>query len=133
MPEASAVIKNDIISREDIERLMLAFYDKVKKDELIGFIFNDIAKVNWEVHVPIIVDFWETLLLDNHVYDKNAMAVHYHLNKLTPLLPEYFERWLSLFTITVDDMFEGKLASTAKSKAMSIGSLMQFKMQEANK
>jgi hemoglobin len=123
--------KKDIGSREDIEKLMLTFYDKVKRDDLISFIFNDVAKVNWKVHVPIIVDFWETLLLDNHVYQKNAMEVHYHLNKLTALLPEHFERWLYLFTSTVDDMYEGKVAAGAKTKAKSIAAVMQFKMKQS--
>ncbi len=37
-------MKGDITNRMDIEQLINAFYDKVKKDDVIGFIFNDIAK-----------------------------------------------------------------------------------------
>ena len=50
-------MKGDITNRKDIEQLINAFYDKVKKDAVIGFIFNDVAKVNWEVHLPVMYDF----------------------------------------------------------------------------
>ena len=40
-------MKTDIRNRKDIEKLVNAFYDKVKKDDTIGYLFNDVAKVNW--------------------------------------------------------------------------------------
>ena len=122
----------DIRSRIDIELLMAAFYEKVKNDDTIGYIFNDIAKVNWDHHLPIICDFWETLLLDSNSYSRNAMAVHYTLNRKVPLEEKHFQRWLQLFFETVDDLFAGEIATMAKKKAKSIGSLMQFKMKQEN-
>lgn len=122
----------DIQSRMDIELLMTMFYEKVKKDDTIGYIFNDIAKVNWEHHIPIICDFWETLLLDAGSYKKNAMAVHYTLNRKVSLEERHFQRWLKLFNETVDDLFAGDIAIMAKRKAKSIAGLMQFKMKEEN-
>ena len=95
----------DISSRKDIELLMNTFYDKVKKDDTIGHIFNDIAKVNWEHHIPIICDFWETLLLDAASYRKNAMEVHFTLNRKIPLEEKHFQGWLQLFSETVDELF----------------------------
>jgi len=122
----------DIQSREDIKVLINNFYDKVKKDDAIGFIFNDIAKVNWAQHLPIMYDFWETLLLDAASYSKNAMEVHYTLNRKVPLEETHFERWLQLFSETLDELFSGKIATMAKTKAKSIASLMQFKMKQEN-
>lgn len=122
----------DIQSRADIELLMATFYEKVKKDDTIGYIFNDIAKINWEHHIPIICDFWETLLLNATSYSKNAMAVHYTLNRKIPLEEKHFQRWLQLFFETVDDLFSGNTATMAKKKAKSIASLMQFKMAQEN-
>ena len=78
-------IKKDITTRADIEKLIVQFYEAVKKDPTIGFIFTDAIPINWEHHIPLIVDFWETILLDNMVYKKNAMEVHYDLNKKIPL------------------------------------------------
>jgi len=121
-------MKKDIESRTDIEQLIVAFYEKVKLDSTIGFIFNDVVEMDWPHHIPVIVDFWETILLDNPVYKKNAMEVHYDLNKKVPLKKEHFESWMLLFASTVDELFEGKIATAAKVRAQSIASVMLFKM-----
>jgi hemoglobin len=76
----------------------------------------------------VIVDFWESILLDNPVYKKNAMEVHYDLNKKVPLQKAHFDSWLQLFTSTVDELFEGKVAKEAKIRAGSIAGVMLFKM-----
>ncbi|MDN3654453.1 group III truncated hemoglobin [Ferruginibacter paludis] len=125
--------KKDITSRGDIEQLVAAFYEQVKKDDTIGFIFTDVAKINWDHHIPLIVNFWESILLDNPVYTKNAMEVHYVLNKKMPLQKAHFAKWVLLFCTAVDDLFEGKIAALAKTRAKSIAALMQFKMADANK
>jgi hemoglobin len=126
-------MKIDIASRADIEKLVLQFYEAVKADKTIGFIFTEVVHMNWEKHIPVIVDFWETILLDNPVYTKNAMEVHYDLNKKIPLQKEHFTSWVHLFTTTVDDLFEGKIASLAKTRAKSIAAVMLFKMENAKK
>ena len=117
-------------TRQDTEGLMTQFYEKEKKDDIIGFIFTDIAKVDWAHHIPIICDFWESLLLESGTYSRNAMQVHYVLNRKVRLEEKHFQRWLHLFNETVDEMFEGEKASLAKTRARSIASLMQFKMQQ---
>jgi hemoglobin len=122
----------DIQTRNDIETLIKTFYSKVVTDEAIGFIFNDVAKVNWEKHLPIMFDFWETLLLDASSYRKNAMEVHYTLNRVLPFEEKHFKRWLELFSGTVDELFTGEKATMAKKKARSIADLMQFKMKQEN-
>ena len=121
----------DISTRADIEKLIDSFYTKVKQDAAIGFIFNDVMKVDWQHHTPLIIDFWETILLDNPVYNKNAMAIHYDINKKTPLKKEHFDQWLHLFTTTTDELFEGRVATLAKTRAQSIGSVMLLKMTGA--
>ena len=126
-------IKKDITSRADIEQLVTQFYDAVKKDDTIGFIFTEVVPVNWEHHIPLITDFWESILLDNPVYTKNAMEVHYALNNKLPLQKEHFSRWVLLFCAAADDLFEGKTAALAKTRARSIASLMLFKMANHQK
>jgi hemoglobin len=122
-------MKADISSREDIEKMIIHFYEKVKPDPVIGFIFTTVVKIDWEHHIPVIVDFWETILLDNPVYKKNAMEIHFKLDKKIPLQKLHFETWLSLFNSTVDELFEGKLAALAKTRAKSIAAVMQLKME----
>jgi hemoglobin len=122
-------MKQDITTRQDIEKLLIQFYSKVKTDDTIGFFFTDVVKLDWDLHIPLIADFWETILLDNPVYHKNAMQVHYDIHRKSPLKKEHFDRWIQLFTETIDELFEGKTAQLAKSRAKSIASLMQFKMK----
>lgn len=119
----------DIASRADIEQLIITFYDRVKADPLLGYIFNEVAKVNWETHTPVIVDFWETILLDNPVYRKNAMEVHYLLHAKQPFTAGHFERWLQLFEQTVHDLYAGPVATMAIKRARGIASLMQFNLK----
>ncbi|HQW93141.1 MAG TPA: group III truncated hemoglobin [Ferruginibacter sp.] len=126
-------MKPDINSRADIEKFITAFYEKVKVDATIGFIFTEVVQMNWEKHIPLIVDFWETILLDNPVYKKNAMEVHFDLNKKIPLQKEHFSSWLLLFAKAIDEFFEGKKAEMAKTRAKSIADVMFFKMENARK
>ena len=126
-------MKPDITNRADIEKFIGSFYENVKQDKTIGFIFTEVVEMNWEKHIPVIVDFWETILLDNPVYKHNAMEVHYGLNKKIPLQKEHFTSWLQLFNAAVDNLFEGKIADLAKTRAKSIAGIMLFKMEDINK
>lgn len=121
-------MKKDINNRKDIELLVNLFYEKVQKDEKIGYIFTDIAKVNWQLHLPKMYDFWETILFGQKGFKGNPMEVHFKLNKIHPLLQEHFERWKNLFYDTINEHFEGEFAELAKEKAQSIADLMLFKM-----
>ncbi|MEJ7586649.1 MAG: hypothetical protein WKI04_03700 [Ferruginibacter sp.] len=47
-------------------------------------------------------------------------------------MKKYFETWLSLFNSSTDELFEGKIASLAKTRAKSIASIMQIKMEAIN-
>ncbi len=121
-------MKKDIHSREDIELLVNSFYQKVQQDSLIGYIFTEVAKVNWEHHLPKMYDFWETILLGQKGFKGNPMEVHFKLHQKHPLVEKHFERWKNIFYTTVDENFEGELAEQTKQKASSIADLMFFKI-----
>lgn len=124
-------MKKDIENRKDIELLITTFYDKVKADNTIGYIFNDIAKVNWEKHLPIMFDFWENVLFYTGGYNGNPMIIHQHLHRVVPLTKEHFKQWEKLFTDTVDELFEGTNAILARQRALSISTVMQMKIMTA--
>jgi hemoglobin len=112
----SESIPNTISTRQEIEVLVNSFYDKVKQDELIGPVFNDTAKVNWDEHLPKLYNFWEDLLLGTNNYPGRPFPPHVHLN----LKMEHFERWLTLFFKTIDENFTGLKAEEAKARALRI-------------
>lgn len=122
------IMKKDLKNRKDIELAITTFYDKVRKDDTIGYIFNDIAKVNWEKHLPIMFDFWENALFYTGNYAGDPMNIHRHLHRVTPLKVSHFERWNHLFTSTIDELFEGEKAELAKQRALSISTVMQIKL-----
>ena len=123
----------DITSRDDVDLLVRSFYTKVRKNETLGYIFDDVIKIDWDHHVPILVDFWETILLDTNSYQRNAMAEHFKVNQKMKLEPLHFDTWLRLFDATVDEHFDGAKAKLAKQRAHSIAQIMQLKMQQINK
>lgn len=120
-------------SREDIELLVNKFYGKVGKDATIGFFFNDIAKVNWNEHLPKMYKFWETLLFGQVSYKGNPMAVHFPINEIQAMEKHHFEHWLKLWTETVEENFSGETAELAIYKATNIANLMAFKMETATR
>lgn len=123
----------EIETREDVELLVEEFYKKVKQDELIGYIFNNVENFNWDTHIPIMVSFWETILLDAGTYRGNPMLTHIQLNKKNPLLPEHFTRWKQLFFETLDENFTGVKVAEAKQRVESMAMLMQYKIDQSSK
>ncbi len=124
-------MKKDITNRSDIEKLVQSFYTKVNKDDLLGHIFNQVAKVNWELHLPIMYDFWENLLFYTGNYHGNPMDLHKHLHQLSNLQAEHFNHWNSLFVQTVDELFSGDNALIAKQRAMKISSIIQAQLHSS--
>lgn len=123
-------MKKDIENRADIQLLVDTFYEKVKADDTIGFIFNDITHVNWEKHLPVMYNFWENVLFYTGAYQGNPMSVHQHIHRVIPLTRVHFDRWYALFSETVDGLFEGNTAMLAKQRAMSIATVMQIHLME---
>lgn len=124
--------RKDIETREDIEILVDSFYKKVLKDETIGYIFKDVANINLEKHMPTMYDFWETTLFHRSVYKGNPMSIHLKLNKKEQLRKGHFDQWLALFNETVDELFQGEKAELAKTRGLSIATVMQIKIHEAS-
>ena len=115
---------HDIKNRKDIKTLVDKFYDKVNKDDLLSPVFNDISKVNWEEHLPLMYDFWTNILLGESAYKGEPLEKHLRL----PIKKEHFERWFKLFFETLDDNFAGKITYEAKASAIRIGDIFMIKM-----
>ncbi|MDN3656503.1 group III truncated hemoglobin [Ferruginibacter paludis] len=121
-------MKKDIAGRPDIELLVNTFYEKIAADQQLGYIFNDVAKVNWQRHLPVMYDFWENIILFTGSYQGNPMNLHQHLHHIAPLDASHFEQWNKLFIATVNELFKGKNAELAKQKALSISTIIKEKI-----
>lgn len=119
----------DIEGRADIDLLVDTFYAKVREDKVIGPFFNDVAKVNWEEHLPHLKDFWEAGLFHSVGFKGNIIRTHQELNSKSAMRKEHFEHWVDLFSTTVNDLFSGPMAEAAKQKAWTMSVVIQMKLQ----
>jgi hemoglobin len=117
----------DITTEDHIHILVDSFYEKVNGDPLLSLIFNDVAKVDWQKHLPLLYQFWSTLLFRTNTYRGQPWPKH----ALLPVSAEHFERWVSLFKTTVDEHFSGPKATEAKNIASSIADTFQNRMHLA--
>ena len=122
--------KKDLKTRDDVELLVNSFYEKVQVNEKLGFIFNDVANVDWEEHLPKMYSFWASILLGEHSYSGRPMVTHFQLSKKVTMEEPLFNEWLTIFHQTVDEHFEGPTAETAKTRAVHIARNIIHKIQK---
>lgn len=121
----------DIETRNDLIILIDAFYNKVLKDDVISGFFTETVILEWDKHIPVMYDFWETTLLGASSYSSNAMLKHIELNAKRSLKEEHFSRWLNLWEESVTSLYKGEVATLAIQKAQQIGDLMKYKLNSS--
>lgn len=117
--------KKDIENREDIILMVDSFYDKVNENAKLSAVFNDFAKINWDTHLPIMYNFWSTLIFGEKGYKGNPFAKHIPL----PVDEKHFSSWIALFIENMDELFEGEVAEATKLRAKSIAQIFQSKLK----
>ncbi len=124
--------KNDITTREDIAILVTSFYQKVRANQDIGTFFNETI-TDWPAHIDRLTDFWETNLLFVRKYKGNPFEVHAKVDATfdNSLEQEHFGIWLNLWFETIDSLFTGDNAQTAKRRARKMSSFMYLKIFES--
>lgn len=125
--------KPDITTFDDVKLLLDTFYKKVLKDDIIGYIFLDVAKINMETHMPHLYAFWDMVLFGTANYKRNPILKHIELDKKEPLTDIHFAQWKKLFFETIDELFLGKKADLAKEKASVMEFLMKMKIADSHK
>lgn len=116
--------KSDIRTIEDIKLLVNSFYSKVREDDFLADIFNNVIKDQWPVHLEKMYSFWQTVLLEEHTYHGSPFIPHASL----PVNKEHFERWIALFYKTIDEHFTGEKADEAKWRAGKMAEMFQYKI-----
>ncbi|RZL13124.1 MAG: group III truncated hemoglobin [Pedobacter sp.] len=120
-------MNKDIVNSADINLLINTFYTQVIQDEILAPVF---IKQNFDLasHLPVMVSFWEGILLNVHTYKGNPIKIHQQMNATSPLLSIHFERWLSIWSATVDSLFAGPKAEEAVKRAKTIAMIMMAKL-----
>jgi hemoglobin len=82
-----------------IERLVRAFYAKVRVDQVLAPVFD--ARIrDWEPHLSQMCAFWSSVALMTGRYHGTPMAKHMPL----PVDADHFDRWLRLFEQTAREI-----------------------------
>jgi hemoglobin len=92
----------DIQDLNDIKKMVDTFYSNVRQDATIGPVFNEKIGERWPEHLEKMYRFWQTILLD---------------------------RWMAIFTTTIDSLFAGPLADEAKLRAKNMAEMFNYKIE----
>lgn len=104
-----------------IDRLVRAFYGKVRLDPMLGPVFD--ARVDdWEHHFTILGAFWSSVTIGTGAYSGTPMQKHIGL----PVDGRHFDRWLRLFGETAIEICPPDAARLFIERAMRIAESLEL-------
>ena len=117
--------KKDVTIREDVFFLVNTFYDKIKKDEMLGPIFNGMIK-DWDKHMVLLTDFWSSQLFIERTYHRNPIEIHRKVDAYAnhSINEQHFGKWLNYWIQTLDEHFEGDNVFILKNRARKMASFI---------
>jgi hemoglobin len=124
LTDAELAQRTDITTRDDVDLLVRSFYRYAAMDELLGPIF-EVANVDWPSHIDTLTGFWAWQLLGEPGYEGNPLRAHEPVHAVTPFADEHFDRWIELFTGTIDEHFVGPTAEVARGRAIKMAKAMR--------
>ena len=80
-----------------ISDLVEGFYGRVRKDDLIGPVFESHVR-DWTPHLARMKDFWASVTLESGRFRGNPMLKHIAIGGLEQT---HFDRWLEIWEETV--------------------------------
>lgn len=128
MQSVTTAAARDLATRDDVEALLRGFYGQVLIDDLLAQPFTVIRLKGLDAHLPVMCDFWETVLFRAGLYQGSALRPHRVVHQRHPLNDAQFLRWLALWNSTVDQMFCGPVAEHAKIQAARIARAMHRRL-----
>jgi len=118
----------DLDDPAEIAEMVRRFYADVAQDDLLGPMFNDVARVDWSEHLPKLTAFWCRALLSMPGYQGNPYRQHQHVDAREPFTHRQFERWLDLFHETLDCGWAGPLVEHAKAFAQRVAMVHSYQL-----
>lgn len=120
--------RTDVASRADVEALLRRFYGQVLVDDLLAEPFAEIRAHGLESHLPVMCDFWETVLFRAGLYQGSAVGAHQKVHHRSTLAARHFIRWLTLWNTSIDQLYQGPTAEHAKLQAARIARSMHRRL-----
>ena len=110
----------DLDSPDEIAEMVRSFYATVSDDPLLGPVFNEVARVDWDLHLPKLAAFWNRALLGIEGYQGNPFRQHAAVNAREPFRQEHFDRWLELFRANLARRWSGPNVERALALASRV-------------
>ncbi|KTD05004.1 group III truncated hemoglobin [Fluoribacter gormanii] len=121
------------LNKTHIEKLVTHFYQKVQRDEVLGSIFNDVAQVDWDEHIPLLCQFWNSIMLKTNEYHGNAYQKHVLLKQFVHIEEAHFVRWLDLFQEEAEFHLPAGISEEIVQKASLIAESLKYGMLSQEK
>ena len=108
----------DLLDETMIHNVVHGFYDGIRRDELLGPIFQQrIQPDEWPHHLAKMCDFWSATLLRTSRYEGRPLPPHL---AIAGLGEAHFRRWLKLFRATVRRICPPEVAALFMERALRI-------------
>lgn len=110
------------VNEEMIHDLVHEFYARVRRDALLGPVFN-IAIEDWDAHLDKMCAFWSSVTLMTGRYIGTPMKLHAELPQISPA---HFRQWLGLFRTTAAEVCPPDAAGLFTERAGRIAESLQL-------
>ena len=107
----------DGITEERLKTLVDLFYSRVRRDPLIGPVFNDAIR-DWPEHLERLQAFWSSVMLTSGRYKGRPLPAH--IKHGDRIAPASFERWLALWGEATGEVLPPAAAAAMQEKAARI-------------
>lgn len=106
-----------------IRRLVDTFYAKVRRDAVLGPIFDTAIGDRWDEHLPKMYDFWSSIMCMTGRYKGKPVPAH---ARHKTIRAEHFETWLGLFRETAHEVCEPEVAAMFVTRAERIAESLKL-------
>lgn len=121
-------VAGDLTTRAEIDVLLRRFYGRALVDELLAEPFTEVREQGLESHLPVMCDFWETILFSAGTYRGSLFRIHRQAYERHPFDGAHFDRWLLLWREAVDELYTGPVADRAKLQGQRIATAMHRRL-----
>jgi hemoglobin len=115
------IVRRTGIDEAMIDRLVRAFYDRVRADSVLGPIFAERIE-DWDPHLERMCAFWSSVALMSGRYHGQPMEKHLPL----PVDARHFDRWLELFEETARETCPATAAEHFTERARRIAESLEI-------
>ncbi len=116
------------ISPEQIDRVVLVFYARVRQHSILGPVFaKHISDDGWDVHEEKVAGFWRNAILRERSYAGNPMRAHV---KAENVQPPHFQEWLALFDDVLHEQLPKNTANSFSALAHRIGTGLRTGLEQ---